>query len=402
MSSVYIVGAKRSPIGSFLGSLKDTNAPELGSAVIKSVLEESQVKPEIIDEVIIGNVLSSGQKQGVARQASIYAGVPIEVPAYAINMVCGSGMKAIMNAYTQIKAGQGNAYVAGGVEVMSQAPFLVSGKVRQGNKMGDLSMTDSILHDALLDSFDGNHMGITAENIAKKYQISREEQDAFALHSQEKAIKAVDEGAFQAEITPIELKTRKGPVIFETDEYPNRRTDLEKLASLRPAFLKEGSVTAGNASGLNDGASATVVVSQEIVKQENLTPLVEIVAIGQGGVSPDVMGLGPTPAIKNALKQAGLTLADMDVLELNEAFAAQSLGVVHELSEIYNLSKEEILAKTNLNGGAIAIGHPLGASGNRIVVTLIHLMKKHNYQYGLASLCIGGGMGVAVILKNVE
>lgn len=401
MSSVYIVGAKRSAIGSFLSSLKDTNAAELGSAIIKSVLEESQVKPEIIDEVIIGNVLSSGQKQGLARQASIYAGVPIEVPAYAINMVCGSGMKAIMNAYTQIKAGQGNAYVAGGVEVMSQAPFLVSGKVRQGNKMGDLSMTDSILNDALLDSFDGKHMGITAENIAEKYQISREEQDAFAFASQQKAIKAVDEGAFAAEITPIELKTRKGPVTFATDEYPNRRTDLEKLANLRPAFLKEGSVTAGNASGLNDGASATVVVSQEIVEQENLTPLVEIVAIGQGGVNPEVMGLGPTPAIKNALKQANLTLADMDVLELNEAFAAQSLGVVHELSEIYDLSKEEILAKTNLNGGAIAIGHPLGASGNRIVVTLIHLMKKHNYQYGLASLCIGGGMGVAVILKNV-
>lgn len=401
MSSVYIVGAKRSAIGSFLGSLKDTNAAELGSAVIKSVLEESQVKPDMIDEVIMGNVLSSGQKQGLARQASIYAGVPIEVPAYAINMVCGSGMKAIMNAYAQIKAGQGNAYVAGGVEVMSQAPFLVSGKVRQGNKMGDLSMTDSILNDALLDSFDGNHMGITAENIAEKYQISREEQDAFAFASQQKAIKAVDEGAFEAEITPIELKTRKGPVTFVIDEYPNRRTDLEKLANLRPAFLKEGSVTAGNASGLNDGASATVVVSQEIVEQENLTPLVEIVAIGQGGVNPEVMGLGPTPAIKNALKQANLTLADMDVLELNEAFAAQSLGVVHELSEIYDLSKEEILAKTNLNGGAIAIGHPLGASGNRIVVTLIHLMKKHNYQYGLASLCIGGGMGVAVILKNV-
>lgn len=399
--SVYIVGAKRTAIGSFLGSLKDVTAPELGSLVIKAALAEAKVAEAAVDEVILGNVLSSGQKQGVARQAAIKAGLPVEVPAYAINMVCGSGMKAVMNGFTQIASGMTNVVVAGGVESMSQAPFLVSSKIRQGQKMGDLTMTDTILHDALLDSFDGKHMGITAENIAEKYKISREDQDQFAYHSQEKAIAAVDNGSFKAEIVPVEVKTRQGIHTVETDEYPNRRTDETKLAKLRPAFKPDGTVSAGNSSGLNDGASATVLVSESYLKENQLTPLVEVIAIGQGGVAPELMGLGPTPAIKSALKQGGLTLADMDVIELNEAFAAQSLGVLRELSEAYNVTEESLKGKTNLNGGAIALGHPLGASGNRIIVSLIHLMKKNKLKYGLASLCIGGGMGVAVILKNI-
>lgn len=400
--SVYIVGAKRTPIGSFLGSLQAVTAPELASVAFKAALKESRVDLAHIDEVILGNVLSSGQKQGVARQAAIYGDIPLEVPAYAVNMVCGSGMKAAMNGYSQIKAGLADLIVAGGVESMSQAPFLVSSKVRQGNKMGNLSMTDTILHDALLDSFDGKHMGVTAENIAEKYQITREAQDEFALSSQEKAIAALDSGVFTAELVPVEVKSRRGTQVISEDEYPNRQTNQEKLAKLRAAFLPEGTVTVGNASGLNDGASALVLASENYVKEHQLTPLVEVVGIGQGGVEPSLMGLGPTPAIKQALQQAGLTLADIDVIELNEAFAAQSLGVIRELADFSGLSESELQAKTNLHGGAIALGHPLGASGNRIIVTLLHIMRKKNYQYGLASLCIGGGMGVAVILKNIE
>ena len=400
--SVYIIGAKRTAIGSFLGSLKDISAAELGTVAIQAALTEAGVAPAQVDEVIIGNVISSGQKQGVARQAAIHAGIPVEVPAYAINMVCGSGMKAVMTAFTEIKAGQAELVVAGGVESMSQAPFIMPGRMRQGQKMGAITMVDTLLEDALLDSFDGQHMGITAENVAEKHDLSRVVQDEFAFASQTKAIAAVDSGAFVAEIAPVTVKTRQGEVVVATDEYPNRTSTLEKLAKLRPAFKKEGTVTAGNASGINDGGSATVIASEAFVKEHELTPLVEIVAIGQGGVSPEVMGLGPVPAIQAALKQAHLTLEEIDILELNEAFAAQSLGVLKELGALWDVAPETIAAKTNLNGGAIALGHPLGASGNRIIVSLIHLMKAKNLQYGLASLCIGGGMGVAVILKNVN
>ena len=401
MSKVYITAAKRTPIGSFLGTLKDTAAPQLGSVAIKAALSQANLAPEQIDEVIMGNVLSAGVGQGPARQASLGANIPISVPAYSINMVCGSGLKAVMNAYQAIKSGSEHNVVAGGMESMSLAPYLMDAKNRSGSKMGDMKLVDHMIYDALTDAYNKYHMGITAENIVEKYNISRQEQDEFAANSQAKAALALENDAFKDEIAAVEIVTRKATIVFDKDEYP-RATTVEKLAGLKPAFKKDGSVTAGNASGINDGASVCVISSDESVEKNNLKPLVEIVGIGQGGCDPCVMGLGPTPAIKQALKMANLDLKDIDVLELNEAFAAQSLGVVHELSEHFNISKEEIMAKTNLNGGAIALGHPVGASGNRILVTLIYLMKKHNYKYGLASLCIGGGMGVCVVVKNYE
>ncbi len=402
MSRVFIVSAKRSAIGSFLGSLKDVSAGDLGAAVVKAIIDESKIDPTNLDEVIMGNILPAGQGQGVARQVAIKAGVPVTVPAFGVNMVCGSGLKTVMLAYVQIKSGLSNLIIAGGTEVMSAAPFLMSGSLRNGQKMGELKAQDHMLRDALLDAFDDQHMGITAENVAQKYNITREMQDAFSYESQQRAIKAIDNGAFVDEIVPIHIPSRKGEIIFDQDEYPNRNTNLEKLASLRPAFKKDGTVTAGSSSGINDGASAVLVASEEAIKKYNLTPLVEIIGIGEGGVEPTVMGLGPTPAIRMALKHADLNLNKIDVLELNEAFAAQSLGVIQELVNEYEVTKDELLQKTNPNGGAIALGHPVGASGNRIFVTLIHEMKKAEQNYGLASLCIGGGMGTAVIVKNVE
>ena len=292
-------------------------------------------------------------------------------------------------------------YVAGGVENMSAAPYLVNGKNRTGTKMGNQTVVDAMIYDALTDAMNNVHMGVTAENIAKKYDITREAQDEFALASQEKALMAIAEGKFKDEIVPIEIKTRKGVTVFDTDEHP-RQTSLEKLAKLRPAFIKDGTVTAGNASGINDGASMIIVASEEAVKKYNLKPIAEIIGCGQGGVDPLVMGLGPTPAILNALKDADLTLQDMNLIELNEAFASQSLGVVHELIEKTGIDRKALMEITNVNGGAIALGHPVGASGNRILVSLLHEMIKRKAKYGLASLCIGGGMGVAVIVKNVE
>ena len=350
----------------------------------------------------MGNVLSAGLGQNVARQSSLNAGVPKEVPAYGVNMVCGSGMKAVMNAYQGIKAGMSNIVIAGGTENMSLAPYLVSGNNRSGVKMGNQTMVDHMINDGLWDAFNDYHMGITAENIAAKHNISREEQDEFAASSQQKAVEAIKEGRFDGELVPVVIKTRKGEVVFDTDEYPKEGATPEGIAKLRPAFKKDGSVTAANASGLNDSASACLVVSEEALAENNLTALVEVVGVGQGGVDPSVMGLGPVPAIRAALKNANMELKDIEVLELNEAFAAQSLGVVTELAEEHGVSKEDLIAKTNLNGGAIAIGHPIGASGNRIIVTLINIMKKKGYKYGLASLCIGGGMGTAVILKNLD
>lgn len=402
MSEVYIVGAKRTPIGSFLGALKDVSAGELGSYAIKGVLEQSGINVGDLDEIVLGNVLPAGQGQGVARQAAIYAGVPISVPAYSLNMVCGSGLKTVMNAYVGIKAGEYQAVIAGGVEVMSQAPYLLPDRLRNGQKMGGFQVKDHLVDDALTDAFEGHHMGMTAENIVDQFGLTREEQDAFAWESQQRAISAVDAGAFEAEIVPVETKVRRQSVTVAQDEYPNRLTNLEKLGTLRPAFKKEGSVTAGNASGINDGASATLLVSEAFMAANGLTPLAKVVAIGQGGVDPSVMGLGPTPAIKQALKKSGLTFTDIDVFELNEAFAAQSLGVIQELTEAFSVTKEYMLERTNVNGGAIALGHPVGASGNRILVSLIHIMKQRKLKYGLASLCIGGGMGAAVIVQNPE
>ncbi|MDN6196465.1 MAG: acetyl-CoA C-acetyltransferase [Atopostipes suicloacalis] len=401
MSKVYIVGAKRTPIGSFLGALKDVSVADLGSYAIKGVLDESGIKTADLDEVIMGNVLPAGQGQGVARQASIHAGIESEIPAYSLNMVCGSGLKTVMNAFIGIKAGVYQSIIAGGMESMSQAPYLIPGKTRTGKKMGGYQIGDHMLDDALTDAFEGYHMGMTAENIVERYNISREEQDDFALTSQKRAIEAVDSGKFKDEIVPVETRIRREEVIVDEDEYPNRKTTAEILAKLRPAFKKDGSVTAGNASGINDGASATAIVGEDYLKANDLTPLVEIVAIGQGGVDPSVMGLGPTPAIKQALENSNLSIEDIDLFELNEAFASQSLGVLKELEKEFGVSKEYMLERTNVNGGAIALGHPVGASGNRILVTLIHEMKKRGSKYGLASLCIGGGMGAAVIVKNI-
>lgn len=401
MSKVYLVSAKRSAIGSMLGSLKDVSATWLGAQVLKAALAEAKVDPAWLDEVVVGNVLPAGTGQGPGRQVAIGAGVPVEIPAYSLNMVCGSGMKAVMNAATAIAAGKADLIAAGGTEIMSGAPYLVPGKIRSGCKMGDMKMVDHMIFDALTDAYGGMHMGITAENVAERYGLTRAMQDEFAFCSQQKAIAAQDAGKFVDEIVPVTVKVGRNEVVFEADEYINRKTTLEKLGTLRPAFKKDGTVTAGNASGINDGASFVVLASEEAVAKYNLQPMAELVGWGQGGVEPDVMGLGPVPAVGAALKDAGMKLSQMEVLELNEAFAAQSLGVVKLLAQQHDLSEEEIKARTNPNGGAIALGHPVGASGNRILVTLAHELKHTKKQYGLASLCIGGGMGTAVILKNL-
>ncbi|MDE5757515.1 MAG: acetyl-CoA C-acetyltransferase [Allobaculum sp.] len=394
----YIVGAKRTAIGTFMGSLKNVTPAEMGATVLKAALEQADVKPDEVSEVIIGNVISAGLGQNIARHISLDAGIPQTVPAHSINMVCGSGLEAVIEAAIRIRAGWGKVFVAGGVENMSAAPYLISGKNRQGVKMGNQTVVDSMVYDALTDAMNNVHMGVTAENIAKKYDITREMQDEFALASQEKALAAIAAGKFKDEIVPIEIKERKKTIVFDTDEHP-RETSMELLAKLRPAFIKDGTVTAGNASGINDGASMCIVASESAVKEYDLKPIAEIVAFGQGGVDPLTMGLGPTPAILNALKNADMTLDQMQLIELNEAFASQSLGVIHELIENTGIDREALMSITNVNGGAIALGHPVGASGNRILVSLLYELQKRNLTYGLASLCIGGGMGVAVIVK---
>ncbi|HOI84594.1 MAG TPA: acetyl-CoA C-acetyltransferase [Acholeplasmataceae bacterium] len=402
MSKVYIVAAKRTAVGSFLGSLSTVHPADFAAKVVQQIMKDTNVQPLDIDEVISGNILPAGQGQGIGRQVAIKAGFPHEVCGYAINMVCGSGMKAIMDAYLKIKAGWSHLVIAGGTESMSLAPHLLSAKGRSGYKMGNFEVIDHMIYDALTDAYDGIHMGITAENIADKHHITREEQDAFAYQSQVKAIRSVDEGRFDDEVVGIEVKVGKEVVMFNKDEYPNRKTSLEKLATLRPAFKKDGTVTAGNASGINDGAAYVMLASEEAIEKYNLKPLVEVVGVDQAGVNPKVMGLGPVGAVKNVLRRTGLQLNQIGLLELNEAFAAQSLGVMKELSEDLHVNFNELLQKTNVNGGAIAIGHPVGASGARIVVTLIHEMKKRHEKLGLASLCIGGGMGTAIIVKNIE
>lgn len=402
MEKVYIVGAKRTPIGSFLGSLKSVSAVKLASQAIRGALEQAQVQSTDVTEVILGNVLSAGLGQGIARQAAIGAGLSIDVPAYSLNMVCGSGLKAVANGMSMIQFGLAQAVVTGGTESMSNAPFLVDGVIRSGRKMGHMNFTDSMLHDGLTDAFEGYHMGITAENVAREFGISRGEQDQFAIRSQEKAIIAQDSGKFTDEIVPVVVETRAGIEEIAEDEYINRTTTLEKMSGLRPAFKKDGTVTAGNASGLNDGASAIILANGQLAAAQQLPIMAEVIAIGQGGVDPSVMGIGPVPAIKKALEAANLTLADIDLFELNEAFAAQSLAVMNELAAESGESMEILSERTNVNGGAIALGHPIGASGNRILVTLLYELKRRNLTYGLASLCIGGGMGLAVIIKNVE
>ncbi|KIE21522.1 acetyl-CoA acetyltransferase [Vibrio sinaloensis] len=401
MEKVYIVSAKRTPIGNFGGTLKDISAGNLASIAIKAALNEANVNPDVIDEVIVGNVIGAGQGMSVGRQASIYAGIPETVPAYTLNMVCGSGMKTVMDAASHIKAGDASVVVAAGVEVMSQIPFTVSGNIRDGHKMGNMALTDLLINDGLTDVFNQYHMGVTAENIAKQVGISREQQDEYALASQMKAVAAIEAGKFKDEIVAVDVKKRRETIVFDTDEYPKSTATLSGLEKLRPAFDKEGSVTAGNASGINDGASAVVLASESAVKDLGLQPIAELVSYAQSGLDPKIMGLGPVEAVSSALLKADLTTDDIDLYELNEAFAAQALGVIHQLADEQNVSISSILDKANVNGGAIALGHPLGASGNRILVSLIHELNRSKGNYGVASLCVGGGMGTAVVIKSI-
>lgn len=393
MKNIVIVEALRTPIGAFGGSFKSVSAVELGTTVLKKILDKTQVKPEMVDEVILGNVLHAGLGQNVARQVAVHSGIPEDKTAFTLDMVCGSGLKAIQLAAQSIMLGDADIVIAGGVENMSQAAY-VSTQHRFGQRLGNSQLIDTLVHDGLTDAFNNYHMGITAENVAQKYGISREEQDQFALESQEKAAKALENHRFADEIVPVSVpQRRKDPLIVTTDEYPKVDTSLEKLQQLRPAFLpKEGTVTAGNASGINDGAALLMLMTEEKALELGLTPLVTIESYASAGVAPELMGTGPIPATQKALKKAGLTISDLDLVESNEAFAVQSLAVLKDLK----LNPEIV----NVNGGAIALGHPIGASGARILVTLIHEMKKRQVTRGLATLCIGGGQGTAVIVKN--
>jgi acetyl-CoA C-acetyltransferase len=400
MKKTYIVGAKRTAIGTFGGTLKNVSAVQLGVYASKAALEDASLPAENVDETIMGNILSAGLGMGPGRQISIYSEVPQEKPGYSVNMLCGSGMKAVMVGATDILLNEANVVLAGGSENMSMAPYMLP-KARFGYRLGNGEVVDHMVYDGLTDIFNNYHMGVTAENLANKYNISREEQDDFALESQMRAKKAIEEGKFKEEITPVIIKTRKGEIVFDTDEHP-RDTSLEKLAKLRPAFKKDGTVTAGNASGINDGASATIITSEEAVNKYNLKPKAELVAFAQAGVDPAYMGYGPVPAIRKVMEKASMKIQDMELIELNEAFAAQSLAVFKGLEEEFGVTKDWLLERTNVNGGAIALGHPIGASGNRIIVTLLYEMEKRDLEYGLASLCIGGGMGTAVIVKRIK
>ncbi|MCZ8535719.1 acetyl-CoA C-acetyltransferase [Paenisporosarcina quisquiliarum] len=389
---VVVVSAVRTAIGSFQGSLKDVPATKLGAIVIKEALAKAGLEPNQVSEVIMGNVLQAGLGQNPARQASIQAGLPETVPSMTINKVCGSGLKAVHLATQAIIAGDADIVVAGGMENMSQAPYLLK-NAREGFRMGDQKVVDSMISDGLWCAFNDYHMGITAENLCNRYEITREQQDEFSARSQERAVQAIDAGKFKEEIVAVEIPQRKGdPIVFDTDEYPKRGTSAEKLGKLRPAFKKEGSVTAGNASGINDGAAAVVVMSKEKADELGLTPLATIVANASAGVDPSVMGIGPVQAVKNVFEKSGLSMADIDLVEANEAFAAQSIAVDRELAFDHD--------KLNVNGGAIALGHPIGASGARIFVSLLHEMTKQDAKTGLATLCIGGGQGVATIVKR--
>ncbi|MEZ8120128.1 acetyl-CoA C-acetyltransferase [Vibrio splendidus] len=400
MEPIYIVAAKRTPIGSFNGALSSVSAPTLGAAAIRGAISQCHIDPTLIDEVIVGNVLSAGIGMGPGRQAAIQAGIPETVPAYTLNMICGSGMKTVMDAASHIKAGDAEIVVACGMESMSQAPFVQTHKVRSGVRMGNISLEDSIITDGLTDAFNQYHMGITAENIAESLSISREEQDAFALKSQLSAASALETHGFRSEIEPIEVSLRRKQYTVEFDEYPKADSTSESLARLRPAFKKDGTVTAGNASGINDGAAAIILASKSAVERYQLKPMAEIISYAQAGLSPEIMGLGPVPAIANALEKSDLSLQDIEYFELNEAFAAQAIGVTKQLAEQHNVEQSWILDRTNHNGGAIALGHPLGASGIRILVSLAYQLERKQQDYGLASLCIGGGMGTAVIIKR--
>lgn len=392
MKEVVIASAVRTAVGSFGGSLKGVPAVDLGAAVIKEAVKRAGIKPEDVEEVVMGNVLQAGLGQNPARQSSIKAGLPVEVSSLTINKVCGSGLRAVSLARQMILSGDADIIVAGGMENMSRAPYLVN-DARWGTKMGDTKLVDEMIVDGLWDAFNNYHMGITAENIAEKWNITREDQDKFALASQQKAEAAIKAGKFKDEIVPIEIPQRKGdPKIFDTDEFPRFGTTIEALGKLRPAFKKDGTVTAGNASGINDGAAAFVIMSAEKAEELGVKPLARIAAFGSKGLDPAIMGYGPVGATKVALERANLKVEDLDLIEANEAFAAQSLSVVKDL----NLDTD----KVNVNGGAIAIGHPVGASGGRILVTLLYEMIRRDAKTGLATLCIGGGQGTALIVKR--
>jgi acetyl-CoA C-acetyltransferase len=387
MTKLVIVAAKRTPIGSFLGSLKDVSAAQLGVTAARAVLDG--VNGDDIADVIVGNVLQAGQGMNVARQVAIGAGLAHHVPGLTVNRVCGSGLQAVVSAAQGIRAGDGQVYLAGGTESMSRAPYLLP-RAREGYRLGHAQALDSILSDGLTDVFADYHMGITAENVAEAWNLTREEQDAFALESQTRAAAALDAGHFADELVPVEVPGRKGTTIVERDEYP-RATTLEALAKLKPAFKKDGTVTAGNASGINDGAAMLLVASEEYARAHGLPVLAEIASYAAIGVDPAVMGIGPAKAVPIALDRAGLGVADVDLFELNEAFAAQSLAVVRDL--------KADPARVNVTGGAVALGHPIGASGARVLVTLVHQLRRMGKETGVASLCIGGGMGIAMVVR---
>lgn len=402
MSSIYIIDAKRTAIGKFLGSLYEADPKDVCVQLIKNGFKEEYIKE--VESVIVGNVISAGIGQATARNIAINAGVPLESPAYSLNEVCGSGMQAIINGVNEIKCGK-NLALCGGFEFMSNIPFCTDTYMRLGKKFGDFKMVDIMTHDGLIDSFSGVHMGITAENIVKQLDITREQQDDYSYLAQQRSIEAVDSLFFKEEIIPVSLKDFRGNEYqFDTDEFPNRNCTREKLAILKPSFLKDGTgtVTAGNSSGINDGAAFVLLASKEYCIKHNIKPLAKIIANAVVGCDPQTMGLGPYYAISKLLNDNGLDMADIDYMEINEAFAAQVLGCMKLLAEQYNTSVDALVAKTNLHGSGLGLGHPLGATGARITTTLAHIIKRENLKYGIASLCIGGGMGAALLLGRVK
>ncbi len=390
MKRIFIASAVRTAIGSFCKSLSNISAVNLGSIVISAAIKKAGILPEKVDQVIMGNVLQAGLGQNPARQSAIKAGIPVDVSALTINKVCGSGLKAVALAVQSIKTGDADIIVAGGMENMSRVPYLVE-KARTGYKLGHGKLVDALIHDGLWDIYNDYHMGIAGENLAEKYSISRQAQDAFAFESQKKCQDAMKQGKFKDEITPVFIDDRDKQIFFEIDEFPRPDTTMEKLAKLKPSFKENGTITAGNASGINDGAAAVVVVSEDIIEKMSIRPMAEIICFAESGVDPALMGLGPVPATKKVLDKTGLSLKDIDIIEINEAFAAQVLAVSHEMQWDMN--------RVNVNGGAIALGHPIGASGARILVTLLHEMKRRNFRYGLCTLCVGGGEGVAMVVE---
>ena len=390
MTDVFITSATRTGVGSFSGSLSNLEAHDLGKIVIEDSLKKSAVQPHEVDEVILGQVLTAGTGQNPARQASVNAGIAKETPAWVVNQVCGSGLRTVALGFQAIKNQDANIVITGGQESMSRSPHCMH--LRSGTKMGDAKMIDTMIKDGLWDAFNGYHMGTTAENVAEKFQVTRDQQDEFAYNSQLKASKAKAAGLFKDEITPVDIVTRKETTVFDQDEYIKDNVQLEKLASLRPAFAKDGSVTAANASGINDGAAALMLMNEVEMEKRSIEPLARVVSWASVGVDPSIMGTGPIPSVRKALDKAGWSIGDLDLIESNEAFAAQACAVNKELG--WDTSK------VNVNGGAIAIGHPIGASGARILVTLLHQMKRQDAKKGLATLCIGGGMGIALCVER--